>query len=73
VADGFGDDLATAMRLDEFQERRDRMSLALFHTSDRIAANDWDDAQIARLLKELSASMADELDALATLDLEPVS
>ena len=72
VFDGFGDDAATAARLDDYQRRRDRLSIALFDTVDRIAGNDWDDAEIAQLLKQLSASMADEIDALAALDLERV-
>jgi 2-polyprenyl-6-methoxyphenol hydroxylase-like FAD-dependent oxidoreductase len=73
VIRGFGDDISLNETLDEFEALRDRLSLPLFETVDRIASNDWDDAEIAELLIQLSSAMAEEVDTLATLDLEPVS
>jgi 2-polyprenyl-6-methoxyphenol hydroxylase-like FAD-dependent oxidoreductase len=72
VVDGFGDDASTASALAHFEHLRDRLSIPLFDTVDRIASNDWDDVQIGDLLRQLSSSMADEVDTLAALDLEAV-
>jgi flavin-dependent dehydrogenase len=55
-----------------YQATRDRLSLALFDTVDSIAAQRWTDAEIGPLLRRLSASMAEEVDALAALDAVPV-
>jgi 2-polyprenyl-6-methoxyphenol hydroxylase-like FAD-dependent oxidoreductase len=48
-----------------YQATRDRLSLALFRTSDTIAGQQWTDTDIGPLLLQLSAAMADEVDALA--------
>ena len=73
VIAGFGDDARMTEYLDEFEALRDRLSITLFETVDRIASNEWDDAEIAQLLIQLSSAMADEVDTLAALDLERVS
>jgi flavin-dependent dehydrogenase len=72
VAEGFDDDASLAASLEHYQRTRDRISLGLFETVDRIAGNDWDDGEISDLLRQLSSSMADEVDTLAALDPERV-
>jgi flavin-dependent dehydrogenase len=73
VIHGIGDDATTAAALADYQRTRDRLSIPLFDTVDRIASNDWDDTQISDLLRQLSSSMADEVETLAALDLERVA
>ena len=73
VITGFGDDAGMIESLDGFEALRDRLSITLFETVDRIASNEWDDAEISQLLFQLSSAMADEVDTLAALDLEPVA
>lgn len=51
-----------------YQATRDRLSLPLFVVTDRIAGQRWTDEEIPGLLLQLSAAMADEVDALAALD-----
>lgn len=55
-----------------YQSTRDRLSLPLFETVDRISSNSWDDNEIAELLLQLSSAMSDEVETLAALDLERV-
>jgi flavin-dependent dehydrogenase len=55
-----------------YQATRDRLSQLLFDTVDTIAALRWTDAEIGALLRQLSASMVGEVDALADLDAAPV-
>jgi flavin-dependent dehydrogenase len=55
-----------------YQAARDRLSQALFDTVDAIAAQRWTDAEIGGLLRQLSASLTGEVDALADLDAVPV-
>ena len=47
-----------------YQALRDRLSLRLFDATEAIATYDWDTPTIQRLLREVSASMSDELDHL---------
>ena len=47
-----------------YQALRDRLSLRLFEATEAIATYDWDTPTIQRLLREVSASMSDELDHL---------
>ena len=54
--------------LADYQATRDRLSHQLFAVVDVIAAQRWTDDEISGLLLQLSAAMADEVDALATLD-----
>jgi len=68
VIDGLGTANSLDTALDGFEQLRDRLSTALFDTVDRIASNEWDDAEIARLLIQLNSAMADEVDTLAALD-----
>ena len=51
-----------------YQLVRDRLSMPLFLITDQIATQRWTDATIGGLLIQLSASMADEVDALVALD-----
>ncbi len=47
-----------------YQALRDRLSPRLFEATEAIATYDWDTPTIQRLLREVSASMSDELDHL---------
>jgi 2-polyprenyl-6-methoxyphenol hydroxylase-like FAD-dependent oxidoreductase len=47
-----------------FQSTRDRLSHRLLEATEAVAAYDWDTPTIQRLLREVSASMSDELDHL---------
>ena len=51
-----------------YQLVRDRLSMPLFLITDQIATQRWTDATIGGLLIRLSASMAEEVDALVALD-----
>jgi 2-polyprenyl-6-methoxyphenol hydroxylase-like FAD-dependent oxidoreductase len=51
-----------------YQASRDRLSEQLFAVTDTIASHRWTDAEIGPLLRQLSAAMADEVDALAGFD-----
>ncbi|MDQ3470434.1 MAG: FAD-dependent monooxygenase [Actinomycetota bacterium] len=55
-----------------YQRTRDRLSAQLFETTDVIAGQRWTEDDIGALLLQLSAAMADEVDALADLDAVPV-
>ena len=63
VIDGADEDDALA----DYQATRDTLSAALFDVMDVIAGHRWTDDEIPDLLLELSAAMADEVDALAAL------
>jgi flavin-dependent dehydrogenase len=54
--------------LNGYQATRDRLSLPLFAITDAIAAYTWDAVQVDALLKQLSAAMADEVDAILAYD-----
>ena len=47
-----------------YQAARDHLSHQLFDATEAVAAYDWDTPTIQRLLREVSASMSDELDHL---------
>ena len=47
-----------------YQAARDHLSHRLFDATEAVAAYDWDTPTIQRLLREVSASMSDELDHL---------
>jgi 2-polyprenyl-6-methoxyphenol hydroxylase-like FAD-dependent oxidoreductase len=68
VVDGLGGGQEPTAVLAEYESLRDRLSTPLFEVTERIASNEWDDVEIGSLLLQLSASMADEVEALATLD-----
>jgi 2-polyprenyl-6-methoxyphenol hydroxylase-like FAD-dependent oxidoreductase len=69
VVDGVAEDDALA----GYQTTRDALSAALFDVMDVIAGHRWTDDEIADLLLQLSAAMADEVDALAALPAPPVA
>jgi 2-polyprenyl-6-methoxyphenol hydroxylase-like FAD-dependent oxidoreductase len=66
VGDGGGRDRALA----EYEERRDHLSRPLFDIADRMAAHDWDETEIGRLLVRFNSALAHEVDALAALEAE---
>jgi 2-polyprenyl-6-methoxyphenol hydroxylase-like FAD-dependent oxidoreductase len=68
VIAGIGDDVREAEALAEYQAIRDRLSLPLFEITDTIAAQQWDNDEIGRLLLGLSSAMAEEVDFLGGLD-----
>jgi 2-polyprenyl-6-methoxyphenol hydroxylase-like FAD-dependent oxidoreductase len=68
VVDGAAEDDALA----GYQATRDALSAALFDVMDVIAGHRWTDDEIADLLLQLSAAMADEVDTLAALPAPPV-
>lgn len=51
-----------------YQATRDRLSLPLFTVTDAIAAYTWDAVPVDALLKQLSAAMANEVDAILAFD-----
>ena len=53
--------------LPDYQHERDRLSISLFDTTDRITSLEWSDAEIPALLLQLSEAMTVEVDALANL------
>ena len=54
--------------LEDYQSTRDRLSMPLFDIVDRIASQQWTDEEIARLQRQLSSAMADEVEALTALE-----
>ena len=58
--------------LQGYEALRNELSIDLFDTTDRIAGNDWDDAQIAQLLMHLSSATTAEVETLAGFELETV-
>jgi flavin-dependent dehydrogenase len=54
---------------EEYEATRDRLSGSLFDTADCIASFAWDVTEVSALLLRLSASMNEEVETLATLDL----
>ena len=54
-----------------YQTTRDALSSDLFDVIDVIAGHRWTDVEIPELLRRLSASMADEVEALAALPPPP--
>jgi 2-polyprenyl-6-methoxyphenol hydroxylase-like FAD-dependent oxidoreductase len=68
VVDGAAEEDALA----GYQATRDALSAALFDVMDVIAGHRWTDDEIADLLLQLSAAMADEVEALAALPAPPV-
>ena len=66
IASSLGAGSGTALA--EYEHTRDRVTAELFDVVDRIAGHEWDEHTIGGVLKQLSASMADELDLLSGLD-----
>ena len=57
--------------LDHYHQTRNRLSLPLFDVVDTIAAMRWSDAEIPELLRQLSSTMSDEVEFVASFDDEP--
>ena len=68
---------STITRLDDalehYERTRDRLSIPLFDTVDRIASHQWAYPEIAQLLLQLNAAIADEVETLAALEMEKAS
>lgn len=76
VVSGWHDQASLQASLVEYEATRDRLSVPLFQIVDRIAGQQWDSSEISDLLIRLSASMADEvatLESLESLDTELVA
>jgi 2-polyprenyl-6-methoxyphenol hydroxylase-like FAD-dependent oxidoreductase len=61
-------DVDLALRLADYQATRDALSTELFDTIDLIAAQQWSADEISDLLVQVSASMKDEIAAVAAFD-----
>ena len=59
---------ARDLALADYQATRDHLSVPMADVVDEIAAFDWTLARLRRLLLEMSSAMADEVEALASLD-----
>ena len=70
VVDGFGDRSSLDDALEHYETTRDRLSIPRFDVVDRIAGQQWSNAQIAELLLQLSSVVTDEVETLAALDAE---
>ena len=73
VVDGFGRESTLDDALRQYEDTRDRLSIALFDVTDRITSHQWDHVEIADLLLQLSSAMSDEIETLAALEPEPVT
>jgi 2-polyprenyl-6-methoxyphenol hydroxylase-like FAD-dependent oxidoreductase len=72
LLDGF-DDHALDDALEHYERTRDRLSIPLFDSVDRIASQQWAYPEIAQLLLQLNAATADEVETLAALEMEKAS
>ncbi|HMK11817.1 MAG TPA: NAD(P)/FAD-dependent oxidoreductase, partial [Acidimicrobiales bacterium] len=68
VAGALSSDGSMDDALDDYQSTRDRLSEPLFDVVDRIASHEWDDAEIARLMSTLTSALADEVEAISSLE-----
>ncbi len=68
---GLGDEGDLTEALADYEATRDRLSLPLLQTADRVASLDWDEAELDDLMRRISSVTAAEVDLLAGLD-EPV-
>lgn len=57
-----------ARELAAYGATRDRLSLPLFATADRIASHEWDDDEIDDLVRRISSATSAEVELLAHLD-----
>jgi flavin-dependent dehydrogenase len=58
-------DIHERVAMARYQSIRNRLSARLFDATEAVAGYDWDTPTIQRLLREVSASMSDEVDHLA--------
>jgi 2-polyprenyl-6-methoxyphenol hydroxylase-like FAD-dependent oxidoreductase len=68
VTTGFGRESTLDESLAHYERTRNRLGVPVFEVIDRIAGQQWDDAEIARLLLQLGSAMAHEVDGLAALE-----
>jgi flavin-dependent dehydrogenase len=68
VIAGIDCERSLAAALADYEATRDHLSLPLFETADRIASQEWDDAELDDLLHRVSSVTAAEVDMLAGLD-----
>ena len=73
VVDGFDSTSSLEESLEDYQRTRDAIGLPLFTAVDRIAGQQWDDAEIARLVLQMNSAIADEAEALSALGSEAAS
>ena len=73
VLDGFGSSSSLDKSVERYQHRRDGIGIPLFDAVDRLASQQWDDAEIAQLLVQMNSAMADEAEALVALGLDSTS
>ena len=71
VIAGIGDETDLVESLADYERTRDRLSLPLLETADRVASLDWDDAELDDLMRRISSVTAAEVELLAGLD-QPV-
>ena len=67
---GFDDAASLDDALADYEATRDRLSIPLFDVVDRVASQQWDNAEIAHLLRQLSSAMTDEVETLADFESE---
>jgi hypothetical protein len=59
----------TGLALARYEATRDRLSLKLFETADRLASHAWGDDEIDVLARRISSATSAEVELLAGLDL----
>ncbi len=73
AVDGLGNESALDEALEHYQRTRDRLAIPLFDAVDRIAGQQWNDPEIAQLVLQMNAAMADEAEALVALGSDAAS
>jgi 2-polyprenyl-6-methoxyphenol hydroxylase-like FAD-dependent oxidoreductase len=68
VVEGLGHDATLTQALARYEATRDRLGIPVFDVVDRIAGHEWDEAEIADRLLQLSSATAAEVEALAALE-----
>jgi flavin-dependent dehydrogenase len=63
----FGGATTEAVSLARYQSTRDRLSSRLFDATERVASYNWDLHQVRTLLRQVSATMNEEVDHLEAL------
>jgi 2-polyprenyl-6-methoxyphenol hydroxylase-like FAD-dependent oxidoreductase len=70
VIDVITNDVDEAAALGGYETTRNRLSEQLLTIADVIASFTWDTTQVAALLLQLAASMTEEVETLASLDVD---